>query len=118
MWRILRVGRIAFNSDTVSEEVILPTLQTMIALSSAFWFVFFVIAATMIPMYVLFPKMGWIGTFLPLIVPNRFAGGAFNIFLLRQFFRTIPMELEEAALLDGASYVSSPRFLCLWRGQL
>jgi len=59
-------------------------------------------AVTMIPLYIMFTQIGWIGTFLPLIVPSWFGGGAFSIFLMRQFFRTIPMELEEAALIDGA----------------
>ncbi len=59
-------------------------------------------AATMIPVYILFTKLGWVGTFLPLIVPAWF-GGPITIFLLRQFFRTIPMELEDAARIDGAS---------------
>lgn len=57
---------------------------------------------TMIPLYILFSRLGWIGTFLPLIVPEWFAG-PITIFLLRQFFRTIPMELEDAARIDGAS---------------
>lgn len=60
-------------------------------------------AVTMIPVYVLFSRLKWVGTLLPLIVPSWFGGGAFNIFLLRQFFRTVPMELDEAAVLDGAS---------------
>jgi ABC-type glycerol-3-phosphate transport system permease component len=58
-------------------------------------------AATMIPVYLLFTNLGWVGTFLPLIVPAWF-GGPITIFLLRQFFRTIPMELEDAARIDGA----------------
>jgi len=60
---------------------------------------------TLIPTYILFQKLGWLNTFLPLIVPAYFgaAGGAFYIFLLRQFFRAIPMELSEAARIDGAS---------------
>ncbi len=57
---------------------------------------------TMIPIYVMFSKVGWVNTLLPLIVPSFF-GEAFFIFLLRQFFRTIPMELEDAARIDGAS---------------
>ncbi len=57
---------------------------------------------TMIPVYILFTRLGWIGTFLPLIVPDWF-GGPITIFLLRQFFRTIPLELEDAARIDGAS---------------
>lgn len=56
----------------------------------------------MVPTYVLFREFGWIGTFRPLWVP-AFFGGAFNIFLLRQFLKTIPMELSEAARIDGAS---------------
>ncbi len=58
----------------------------------------------MVPVYVMFSKLGWINTLLPLIVPSYF-GDPFFIFLLRQFFRTIPMELEDAARIDGASRV-------------
>lgn len=61
-------------------------------------------AVTLIPVYLLFKQLGWLGTFLPLIVPFWFGGGAFNIFMLRQFFLSIPNELEEASLIDGASY--------------
>lgn len=56
----------------------------------------------MVPTYVLFKEFGWIGTFRPLWIP-AFFGSAFNIFLLRQFLRTIPMELSESAKIDGAS---------------
>jgi multiple sugar transport system permease protein len=56
---------------------------------------------TMIPLYMLFAELGWVDTFLPLIVPALF-GSPFYIFLLRQFFLTIPRECDEAALLDGA----------------
>lgn len=58
---------------------------------------------TMIPLFVVFSKLRWVNTFLPLIVPAFFGGGAFNIFLLRQFFRGIPSALEDAARIDGAS---------------
>jgi multiple sugar transport system permease protein len=54
----------------------------------------------LVPLYALFRELDWIGTFRPLWVPAWF-GGAFSIFLLRQFFRTIPIELSEAARLDG-----------------
>lgn len=57
---------------------------------------------TMIPIYILFKEIGWVDTFLPLIVPAWFGGGAFNIFLLRQFFQQIPYEMEEAARIDGS----------------
>lgn len=55
---------------------------------------------TLIPTFTIFKTLGWIGTSLPLIVPNYF-GGAFSIFLLRQFFLTIPLELSDAARIDG-----------------
>ena len=55
-----------------------------------------------IPRFILFKYLGWLDTFLPLIVPNFF-GGAFSIFLLRQYFQTVPLELDEAAKIDGAS---------------
>jgi multiple sugar transport system permease protein len=56
----------------------------------------------MVPLYTLFKSFGWVGTFRPLWIPTFF-GSAFNIFLLRQFFLTIPNELSEAATIDGAS---------------
>lgn len=56
-----------------------------------------------IPTYLIFSKLGWINTYLPLVVPAFCGGGAFNIFLLRQFFVSIPDELLEAARIDGAS---------------
>lgn len=58
---------------------------------------------TMIPVFIVFSRLGWINTFRPLIIPSFFGGGAFNIFLLRQFFMTIPEELSDAARIDGAS---------------
>lgn len=59
---------------------------------------------TMIPQYVLFSKIGWVGTYLPLIVP-AFFGNAFNIFLMRQFYLSINDELIEAAEIDGANHL-------------
>ena len=58
----------------------------------------------MIPQYMLFSELGWINTYLPLIVP-AFLGNAFFIFLLRQFFLSIPDELIEAAIMDGANHL-------------
>jgi multiple sugar transport system permease protein len=58
---------------------------------------------TMIPNYLIFRHLGWIDTFLPLIVPSFLGGGAFFIFLFRQFFLTLPRELDEAARVDGCS---------------
>jgi len=59
-------------------------------------------AVTMIPMFIIFNRLRWINTFRPLIVPTYFAP-AFYVFLLRQFFMTIPFELSDAARIDGAS---------------
>jgi multiple sugar transport system permease protein len=58
---------------------------------------------TLIPQYLLFHGLGWINTLLPLWVPAWFGGGAFSIFLLRQFFMTLPRDLDEAAIADGAN---------------
>lgn len=63
------------------------------------------VEVTLIPLYLLFNKIGWLDTYLPLIVPGYFGGGAFLIFLMRQFFMTIPMDLDEAARIDGAGYL-------------
>jgi multiple sugar transport system permease protein len=63
----------------------------------------------MVPLYGVFRSLGWIGTLMPLWVP-MFFGGAFNIFLLRQFFLTIPSELSDAARIDGCS-----EFGIFWR---
>lgn len=74
-----------------------------------FWFI--VLLATMmlpaqvllIPQFLQFKWLGWVNTYKPLIVPSWLGGGAFAIFLFRQFFKGVPKELEEAAMLDGAT---------------
>lgn len=58
---------------------------------------------TLIPQYVLFLNLGWVDSFLPLVVPKFLAADAFFIFLMVQFFRGIPRELDEAAMMDGCS---------------
>jgi ABC-type glycerol-3-phosphate transport system permease component len=63
----------------------------------------------LVPRYLLFRNLGWLDTLYPLIIPNLF-GGAFSIFILRQFFMTLPIELDEAAKIDGASMLG-----ILWR---
>lgn len=55
---------------------------------------------TMIPVFLIMKEIGWVNTALPLIVPNFF-GGAFGIFMLRQFILSLPIDLEEAAIIDG-----------------
>ena len=63
---------------------------------------------TVIPTYTFFQRLGWVGTWLPLIVPTFF-GNPFDVFLLRQYFMTIPRAMDEAAMIDGAN-----RFRVLW----
>jgi len=64
----------------------------------------------LIPQYLLFNQFGWINTYYPLTVPSWLGGGAFTIFLLRQFIMSIPRDLDEAALMDGAG-----PFRILWQ---
>lgn len=59
----------------------------------------------MIPLFIIFRKLGWINTYLPLVVPSFF-GSAYSIFLLRRFFLSIPGELSDAVRIDGCSEVS------------
>lgn len=63
--------------------------------------------STLIPVYVLFAKLHWINTFLPLIVPRYFATDAFIIFLMRQFFRTLPRDLDDACKIDGGGPITT-----------
>ncbi len=63
-------------------------------------------AVTMLPQFLIFRTLGWVDTLYPLWVPAFFAS-AFNVFLLRQFFMQIPMELEDASKIDGASYLKT-----------
>ena len=60
------------------------------------------VQATLIPTYIVYSRIGWVNTFLPLIVPHFFAN-AYNVFLLRQYYMQIPRELDQAAMIDGAS---------------
>jgi multiple sugar transport system permease protein len=66
----------------------------------------------LIPMYVFFQKIGWIDTLLPLIVPAFFAN-AYDVFLLRQFFMTIPLEMDDAARIDGANPIQTFIYIIL-----
>lgn len=65
--------------------------------------------ATTIPVFLFFRRLGWVNTFLPLVVPQAF-GAAWNIFLLRQFFVSLPTSPDEAATIDGCG-----SFSILWR---
>jgi multiple sugar transport system permease protein len=67
-------------------------------------------AVVLIPQFILWSRLQLINTFYPLIVPFWFGGGAFNVFLLRQFFMTVPRDFDDAARIDGATY-----FRILWQ---
>jgi ABC-type glycerol-3-phosphate transport system permease component len=68
---------------------------------------------TIIPTYLMFNRLGWLDTLYPLIVPSWFGGGALYIFLLRQFFMTIPRDLDDAAKIDGANGLQTFRAVML-----
>lgn len=65
---------------------------------------------TMVPQFILMSRLGWMDSFRPLIIPFFFGGGAFNVFLFRQFFRTLPEDLSDAARIDGCT-----EFEIYWR---
>jgi multiple sugar transport system permease protein len=109
------------NSLVISGLVVIGNLLTCSAAAYAFarldfagkkiWFglmlstMMLPFQATMIPQYVIFHDLGWVNTFLPLVVPYFLAVDAFFIFLMTQFIRGIPRELDEAASIDGAGHV-------------
>ena len=112
--------RVYFNSVFTTTLAIVGTLISIAAVAYAFsrieWpgrdIVFFVMLSTMmippqaliVPQYVLFNKINWVGTFNPIAIPGYFAGGASMVFLLRQSMSQIPKELDESAFVDGASH--------------
>jgi multiple sugar transport system permease protein len=67
---------------------------------------------TMIPQFILFKELGWVNTFLPLIIPNFFSNG-FNVFLVRQFVSRLPREIDEAAMIDGLGFFGVYRRIML-----
>ena len=115
----LSFGTFFINSFTISVLCIIGNLAacSMTAFAFArlnfrgkrFWFALMLgtlmlpYQVTLIPQYVLFHSLNWVNTFLPLVVPKFLAADAFFIFLMVQFFRGIPKELDEAAQMDGCS---------------
>jgi multiple sugar transport system permease protein len=67
---------------------------------------------TLIPMFIFFANIGWVNTLLPLIIPHFFSN-AYNVFLLRQYFMTIPVEMDEAARVDGATPLQTFLYIIL-----
>lgn len=118
-WQYADFTRYTWNTLVVTTLAVLGTVFSAAIVAYGFarfnsrlsGFLFAIVLGTMmlpnqillIPTYILFSKIGWIDTLKPLIVPSFFGGGAFNIFLLRQFFKTIPKELDQAAIIDGAN---------------
>ena len=114
--------RYALNSLVIAVPVVIGTVVSSVAVAYAFarmrapgmrWLFVLVIAAimlpgevTLVPSFLLFKELGWVGTYLPLTVPAWLGGGAFNIFLLRQYFLTIPREQDELARVEGHSFLS------------
>ncbi|MEM7536916.1 MAG: carbohydrate ABC transporter permease [Chloroflexota bacterium] len=119
MYEGMKFSLWAWNTVLISAVVLAGTLITSSLCAygfariqfpgSNFWFIATIASVmlppqvTLIPLYVLFFKIGWLNTFAPLTVPAWFGGGALNIFLLRQFFMQLPAELEDAAYIDGAN---------------
>lgn len=114
----LPFGRFAVNTLIIALSTVVGHLLscTLVAYGFArlnapgkgFWFMVLLSTlmlpypVTMVPLYILFARLGWVNSFLPLILP-AFFGNAFYIFLLRQAFKQIPAELEDAARMDGAN---------------
>jgi multiple sugar transport system permease protein len=110
-----------FNSVFYVTLALVGTLISIAAVSYAFsrieWpgrnLVFFLMLGTMmippqaliVPQYVFFNKLHWVGTFNPIVIPGYFAGGAAMVFLLRQAMAQIPKELDESAFVDGANHI-------------
>jgi multiple sugar transport system permease protein len=110
-----------FNTVFYTTLALLGTLASVAVVAYAFsrinWpgrnLVFFLMLSTMmippqallVPQYVFFNKLHWIGSFNPIVIPGFFAGGAAMIFLLRQSMAQIPMELDESAFIDGANHL-------------
>jgi len=110
-----------FNTVFYTTVALVGTLLSISAVAYAFsrveWpgrnLVFFLMLATLlippqaliVPQYVFFNKLHWVGTFNPIILPGYFAGGAAMIFLLRQAMAQIPKELDESAVVDGANHI-------------
>jgi len=110
-----------FNTVFYVTLALVGTLVSIAAVSYAFsrieWpgrnLVFFLMLGTMmippqaliVPQYVFFNKLGWVGSFNPIVIPGFFAGGAAMVFLLRQAMAQIPKELDESAFVDGANHI-------------
>jgi multiple sugar transport system permease protein len=117
VWEIIDFPRLIFNTVALAAIGTFGTLLSCVFVAYGFArfrfpgrnFLFLILlstiflpaAVTLIPTYTIFVKLGWVGTWLPLLVPAFFAN-AYDVFLLRQYFLTLPRELDDAAKIDGA----------------
>ncbi len=117
-WKTVNFGRLFFNTFAIAMIGTIGTVMSCILVAYGFSrfripgknILFIILIGTIIlpqqvtllPTYALFARIGWTGTWLPLLVPHFFAN-AYNVFLLRQFFMGIPREMDEAAMIDGAN---------------
>ncbi|MCS6829054.1 MAG: carbohydrate ABC transporter permease [bacterium] len=109
LWNTLLLSILSIIGTVLSSSLVAFAFSRLRWPGRDIWFVVLLAtmmvpgAVTMLPVFVIFRSLGWVDTLRPLWVP-AFFGSAFNIFLLRQFFMTIPMDLEDAAKIDGCSY--------------
>ena len=117
-WKITNFGRLFFNTVAIALIGTVGAVSSAVVVAYGFsrfripgkTILFTILVGTIIlpqqvtivPTYAMFARIGWVGTWLPLLVPHFF-GNAYNVFLLRQFFMSIPRDLDEAAMIDGAS---------------
>lgn len=107
-WNTIVVTGLTVIGTVASSAIVAYAFARIKGKGRSVWFILLLCTmmlppqVTMIPVYLIFTELGWVNTFLPLVVP-AFLGNAFFIFLLRQFFRAIPKELEESAIIDGCS---------------
>lgn len=129
VWKLVPMVRFLRNTATITFFAVLGTLvsSSLVAFGFArlrFMYrdaLFLVLLGTimipsqvtLIPQYMLFRSLGWLDSFLPLTVPAWFGGGAFNIFLMRQFYMTLSLELDDAGRIDGCSTFQIYRHIIL-----
>ena len=117
VWEIIDFPRLLFNTAALAVIGTIGTLLSCVVVAYGFArfrfpgrnvlfllllsTIFLPAAVTLIPTYTIFVQLGWVGTWLPLLVPAFFAN-AYDVFLLRQYFLTLPRELDDAAKIDGA----------------
>jgi len=117
VWNLIGFPRLLFNTVALALISLVGTVGSCVLVAYGFArfrfpgrnllftlliaTIFLPSAVTLIPTYTIFARLGWINTWLPLLVPAFFAN-AYDVFLLRQYFLTIPRDLDEAAHIDGA----------------